>query len=445
MVSVRARTLAVLATVGAAIASSSAGFAIGTTPEPDLRGEVASEAGAGNPSPATPVVWVRGQELELVAAGQQARDRGTRVDAKGNDLWEISALGSFDLPAAAERAYRQAAAGMAAERPSCQLPWTLLAGIGRVESDHGRYGGSVLGSDGVSRPAIRGVALNGVGPVAAIPDSDNGRLDDDRTWDRAVGPMQFIPTTWASSGRDGDGDGVESPHDLDDAALAAAGYLCPAYGSILAPESMRAAIFSYNQSDYYVALVLAFEEGYRTGTFSIPSPPPPDGAKDTSHPARDGGGSGGGGAGPSSTGPTGPGDPKGTGGPDGPVSDGAGPKNPGGSGGSGGSGGQPGGSPSPAPAPSPSPTPAPAPPPPSFSERSGVLAVCEDGWCLDGLHLDLGPATKLGQPALADHDDDGIIESNREELTGLEGATVKIRVQDGTEPALVVELQGEAY
>ncbi len=195
--------------------------------------------------------------------------------AKGNDLAEMSAIGSEHVPEAALRAYRNAARTIAGTDPSCQLPWTLLAGIGRVESDHGRYGGSQLDSEGVSHPAIRGVALNGVGPVAAIPDSDNGRFDDDRVWDRAVGPMQFIPDTWRWAGRDGDGDGKATPNDLDDAALAAAAYLCPATGSVLPESSMRAAIFGYNHSDYYVDLVMAFERGYRTGSFVIPSPPPP--------------------------------------------------------------------------------------------------------------------------------------------------------------------------
>ena len=197
------------------------------------------------------------------------------VSAKGNDLSGISAIGSYDVPEAALRAYRKAARTMADTDPACQMPWTLLAGIGRVESDHGRYGGSQLDSEGVSHPAIRGVALNGVGPVAAIADSDNGRFDNDLVWDRAVGPMQFIPDTWRWAGRDGDGDGVTTPNDLDDAALAAATYLCPSSGSVLPGSSMRASIFRYNHSDYYVDLVMAFEQGYRTGTFVIPSPPPP--------------------------------------------------------------------------------------------------------------------------------------------------------------------------
>jgi hypothetical protein len=223
---------------------------------------------------------VLAQEVEPQVVLEPLRDESTRLSAKGNDLWAISELGSFDIPEAALRAYKNAAAATTETNPSCELPWTLLAGIGRVESDHGRYGGSVLGSDGVPRPAIRGIALNGAGPVAAIPDSDDGRFDGDAVWDRAVGPMQFIPTTWAAAGRDGDGDGVATPNDLDDAALAAAGYLCPSLGSILEPGAMEAAILGYNHSDYYVSLVMAFEDGYRTGSFTIPSPPPPPGDAD---------------------------------------------------------------------------------------------------------------------------------------------------------------------
>ncbi len=46
------------------------------------------------------------------------------------------------------------------------------------------------------------------------------------TYDRAVGPMQFLPGTWGRWGSDGDRDGVSDPQDVDDAALAAARYLC---------------------------------------------------------------------------------------------------------------------------------------------------------------------------------------------------------------------------
>ena len=211
----------------------------------------------------------------FLAEGSPARENGEVAvsSPKGTRVWTVSALSDHGLPKAAEKAYRAAAAQMAQSDPGCQLPWTLLAGIGRVESDHGRYGGSRLGTDGVSQPRIIGVQLNGAGPVAAIRDTDDGRLDRDEVWDRAVGPMQFIPSTWASAARDGDGDGRRSPHDLDDAAAAAASYLCSGSGSLRDPGSQAAAIFRYNQDDYYVALVQAFEVGYRTGVFVIPSPP----------------------------------------------------------------------------------------------------------------------------------------------------------------------------
>jgi membrane-bound lytic murein transglycosylase B len=206
-----------------------------------------------------------------------ARGEGVAVSSpKGTRVWTVSALSDHNVPAAAKRAYRRAATQMAGSDPGCGLPWTLLAAIGRVESDHGRYGGARLGNDGVSRPRIIGIQLNGKGPVAAIRDTDDGRLDRDKVWDRAVGPMQFIPSTWAFAARDGDGDGRKSPHDLDDAAAAAAAYLCSGSGSLLDQAAQAAAIYRYNQDDYYVALVQAFEVGYRTGSFVLPSPPSDD-------------------------------------------------------------------------------------------------------------------------------------------------------------------------
>ena len=204
------------------------------------------------------------------------KDRNRKIavsSSKGSHVWTASALAEHDLPSAAMRAYKNAAAGIDAADPGCHLGWTLLAGIGRVESDHGRFADSVLGNDGVPRPAIVGVPLNGKGPVAAIHDTDNGVFDGDKVWDRAVGPMQFIPSTWnGGAGRDGDGDGRKSPNDIDDASLAAAAYLCNGGGDLSDDTAVKSAVFRYNPSDYYVALVTAFARGYRTGVFVIPSP-----------------------------------------------------------------------------------------------------------------------------------------------------------------------------
>ena len=97
--------------------------------------------------------------------------------------------GASDIPAPALRAYRAAAAALAVSDPTCGLDWALLAGIGKVESNHGRYGGAQLGADGVARPRIIGIALDGRPGVALIRDTDRGVLDGDTTFDHAVGPM----------------------------------------------------------------------------------------------------------------------------------------------------------------------------------------------------------------------------------------------------------------
>ena len=106
-------------------------------------------------------------------------------------------------------------------RPACGIDWSLLAGIGRVESNHGRFRGAVLNSDGTSSPRIMGPPLNGV-QFAFIRDTDGGPFDGDSTYDRAVGPMQFIPATWRAYGVDADGTGSADPFNINDAALGAA-------------------------------------------------------------------------------------------------------------------------------------------------------------------------------------------------------------------------------
>ena len=179
------------------------------------------------------------------------------------------------------RAYKNAARNIDASTPGCHLPWTLLAGIGRVESDHGRYGGSVLGNDGVPRPAIVGVALNGKGPVAAIHDTDHGAFDGDTVWDRAVGPMQFIPSTWRGGRpRRRRRRQASRPTTSTTRRWRRRRTSATAGGDLSGTSAERAAIFSYNPSDYYVALVTAFAHGYATGSFVIPSPPVAPGSGD---------------------------------------------------------------------------------------------------------------------------------------------------------------------
>ena len=99
--------------------------------------------------------------------------------------------------------------------------WYILAAVGKVETNHGEN----------------------MGPSSA----------------GAMGPMQFMPSTWESSGVDGNGDGVANVMDPEDAIPAAAKYLKTGG----APKDWYAALYSYNHADWYVKKVLGVAEGYR--------------------------------------------------------------------------------------------------------------------------------------------------------------------------------------
>jgi hypothetical protein len=113
------------------------------------------------------------------------------------------------------------------------LSWTVLAAIGKVESNHGR---------------------------APLPGVRSG-------WNHAgaAGPMQFgvgvgrAGNAWARFGRDYDHDGHRSVYDPGDAIPAAARYLCDAG----APHRLDTALYAYNHSLGYVAKVKAIAHRYR--------------------------------------------------------------------------------------------------------------------------------------------------------------------------------------
>lgn len=161
----------------------------------------------------------------------------------------------------AVRAYANAALIARDAWPECHLEWNTLAGIGWVETRHGTYSGrfeaSKLDENGYPQPPIVGPALDGK-HFALIKDTDGGAYDHDTEFDRAVGPMQFIPESWQRYGRDANGDGVADPQQIDDAALGAANLLCNSGGAmrdLSTEEGWRSAIYSYNHSNDYVARV----------------------------------------------------------------------------------------------------------------------------------------------------------------------------------------------
>lgn len=174
-------------------------------------------------------------------------DVSRMVDA----AWVTDMAQKAGIPERALSAYAGASLRVQQLRPSCKLGWNTLAAIGSVESHHGAIDNNTLGSDGLVRPGIRGVALDGGDKVAAIKDTDHGKLDGDTVWDRAVGPMQFIPATWEKVKLDGNADGVADVQQIDDAALSAGVHLCDVGGDLTVHENWIRAVKSYNPSLKY--------------------------------------------------------------------------------------------------------------------------------------------------------------------------------------------------
>ncbi|MFE5187697.1 lytic transglycosylase domain-containing protein [Streptomyces sp. NPDC056628] len=219
----------------------------GTQPSPDAP---AADSATGNSPYYT--------DLPPLNSPNPAPSAGTTV---------TPAAGEAGIPATVLDAYKKAAATLRASKPGCNLPWELLAAIGKVESGQAR--GGRVDANGTTLSKILGPQLNGVG-FANISDTDGGAYDGDSRYDRAVGPMQFIPSTWAWAGRDGNGDGRKDPNNVYDAALAAGHYLCRFGWDLSTAGDLDRAILSYNNSQDYLQLVRRWLEYYRKGTHEIP-------------------------------------------------------------------------------------------------------------------------------------------------------------------------------
>lgn len=182
--------------------------------------------------------------------------------------WAERRSAALEIPVIALEAYAYAARVAEVENPKCHIAWTTLAGIGQVESHHGTYRGATLSPNGDVSPPIRGVRLDGSGGTMRIVDADDsaeGANRGDATVVRAMGPMQFIPETWRLYGVDAHNDGVVSPDNIDDAALAAAGYLCWRGKDLATARGWLTALRAYNNSGVYARAVRDWATAYAAG------------------------------------------------------------------------------------------------------------------------------------------------------------------------------------
>lgn len=180
------------------------------------------------------------------------------------DARALAVVDGTDLPLVVLDAYVHAARIARLITPGCHLSWTLLAGIGSIESGQGTHGGASVRQDGTLTRPIVGIPLDGSNETEVIRDPAGGYL-------RALGPMQFLPTTWARVAVDGDGDGATDIQNLYDAAASAGAYLCRDGRDLASPGDLRTAILSYNFSGAYVGKVTAAMAHYAEALPNVPA------------------------------------------------------------------------------------------------------------------------------------------------------------------------------
>ncbi|WP_261372212.1 lytic transglycosylase domain-containing protein [Arthrobacter woluwensis] len=234
-----------------------AGWSAAPAPAP---GKITAMSEESTPRPAAATDTGTGADPQAATGPDSG---GLGEDTAGIDRrWLLRTAQRTGIPARALQSYAGAAVRSERSVPGCGIGWNTLAGIGYIESRHGTHGGHRVQPDGQVSGPILGPALDGNG-YAMIRDTDGGTLDGDTRWDRAVGPFQFIPSTWARYASRAAGDGAAaSPHNMDDAALTAARYLCAAGGDLGTAAGWTRAVFAYNHSQAYVDEVMAAANAY---------------------------------------------------------------------------------------------------------------------------------------------------------------------------------------
>ncbi|NUS44394.1 MAG: murein transglycosylase [Mycobacteriaceae bacterium] len=197
-----------------------------------------------------PAAAAGGHTVRPIAAKPEIHVQPGEVDGP---LLPVSMKTSpLGIPPIAVEAYKSAERRLDAEQPGCGMNWELLAGIGRVESHHANDGD--VDSTGTAQHSIYGPSLDGsLAGNEVISDGAGG-------YQRAMGPMQFMPGTWQRYAKPG-----SNPQNLFDAAYTAGRYLCAGGLDMRELPQRTRAILRYNNSMAYVANVMAWSLGYATG------------------------------------------------------------------------------------------------------------------------------------------------------------------------------------
>lgn len=224
-----------------------------------------SPAQAAEPDPvdatATTSTTVAAAETAPVDAASVAPTRAYRSIPHVRGLPSEEDL--LDVPEPALAAYQRTETVLAEAVPDCHLDAALLAGIGKVETDHGRIGAWDLGTAAVMRPLLIGTPVSHPVPLRPDPaDSDGGTWDHDSVADHPLGPLQITPSLWQQVAVDGDGDGLRRPFDLDDAALALGVALCAHDADLADRHERRVALRTLNDRRSYVDQVEAWRTAY---------------------------------------------------------------------------------------------------------------------------------------------------------------------------------------
>jgi hypothetical protein len=181
--------------------------------------------------------------------------------------WATKIATSLRIPEIAVQAYGYAQLVLAQQQPGCHLSWTTLAGIGKIESQHGQATGTTLLATGRSDPPVNGPVLDGQSGRRLVKDTDAGAYDGNPEFDRAMGPLQLLPTAWRANAIDADNDTIQDPYDIDDASLALGKLLC-ARGDLRRIADWRAAVARYRPGTSFADSIFlaANDYGRRSAT-----------------------------------------------------------------------------------------------------------------------------------------------------------------------------------